>query len=53
MLQDVDQVMVMAVNPGWGGQSFIESALDKVTRLRAESTDAASTSKSRSMAAST
>jgi ribulose-phosphate 3-epimerase len=36
LLSEVDQVMVMAVNPGWGGQSFIEAALDKVTRLRAE-----------------
>jgi len=36
VLPDVDQVMVMAVNPGWGGQSFIESSLGKVTRLRAE-----------------
>ena len=36
VLPDVDQVMVMAVNPGWGGQSFIESSLAKVTRLRAE-----------------
>jgi ribulose-phosphate 3-epimerase len=30
----VDQVMVMAVNPGWGGQKFIPSALDKVSWLR-------------------
>ena len=36
VLPEVDQVMVMAVNPGWGGQSFIESSLAKVTRLRAE-----------------
>jgi ribulose-phosphate 3-epimerase len=36
VLPDVDQVMVMAVNPGWGGQSFIESSLGKVTRLKAE-----------------
>jgi ribulose-phosphate 3-epimerase len=36
VLPDVDQVMVMAVNPGWGGQSFIEASLNKVTRLRAE-----------------
>jgi len=36
VLPDVDQVMVMAVNPGWGGQSFIEASLAKVTRLRAE-----------------
>jgi ribulose-phosphate 3-epimerase len=36
VLPDVDQVMVMAVNPGWGGQSFIEASLGKVTRLKAE-----------------
>ena len=36
VLPDIDQVMVMAVNPGWGGQSFIEASLAKVTRLRAE-----------------
>jgi len=36
VLADVDQVMVMAVNPGWGGQSFIEASLGKVGRLKAE-----------------
>lgn len=34
VLPDVDQVMVMSVNPGWAGQRFIESALGKVERLR-------------------
>ena len=34
MLPDVDQVIVMSVNPGWSGQRFIESALSKVRRLR-------------------
>ena len=34
VLPALDQVMVMAVNPGWSGQSFIESALPKVRRLR-------------------
>ena len=34
VLGDIDQVMIMAVNPGWGGQSFIESSLDKVSQLR-------------------
>jgi ribulose-phosphate 3-epimerase len=34
VLGDIDQVMVMAVNPGWGGQSFIEASLDKVAWLR-------------------
>jgi ribulose-phosphate 3-epimerase len=36
VLGELDQVMVMAVNPGWGGQSFIPSALDKVKQLRGE-----------------
>ena len=30
-----DIVLCMTVNPGWGGQSFIESSPDKVERLRA------------------
>src|SRR3990172_4274680 len=34
ILPEVDQVMVMAVNPGWSGQKFIESALPKVRNLR-------------------
>lgn len=36
VLGDLDQVMVMAVNPGWGGQSFIPSALEKVAYFRKE-----------------
>jgi ribulose-phosphate 3-epimerase len=34
ILPYVDYVLLMSVNPGFGGQSFIESALDKVSRLR-------------------
>jgi ribulose-phosphate 3-epimerase len=30
----IDLVLVMSVNPGFGGQSFIESSLDKVRSLR-------------------
>lgn len=30
----VDYVLVMSVNPGFGGQSFIVAALDKIRRLR-------------------
>jgi ribulose-phosphate 3-epimerase len=30
----VDYVLVMSVNPGFGGQSFIGTALDKISRLR-------------------
>lgn len=32
---DLDLVLVMTVNPGFGGQSFIRSAIDKVRRTRA------------------
>jgi ribulose-phosphate 3-epimerase len=32
---DVDQVLCMTVNPGWGGQPFIDASLDKLRRLRA------------------
>ena len=35
VLYDVDQVLVMTVNPGFGGQSFIDSALAKIATLRA------------------
>ena len=34
MLGDVAQVLIMSVNPGFGGQSFIPSQLDKIRRLR-------------------
>ena len=34
ILMDVDYVLIMSVNPGFGGQSFIENALDKVRRLK-------------------
>ena len=34
VLREVDQVMLMAVNPGASGQAFIESTLPKVARLR-------------------
>jgi ribulose-phosphate 3-epimerase len=34
LLPDLDQVMVMAVNPGASGQPFIASVLSKVERLR-------------------
>jgi ribulose-phosphate 3-epimerase len=36
ILPEVDLVLVMTVNPGFGGQTFIESTLDKIVRLRAE-----------------
>jgi ribulose-phosphate 3-epimerase len=34
ILQDVDQVLVMTVNPGFGHQHFIETTLPKIRRLR-------------------
>ncbi|MFC4772485.1 ribulose-phosphate 3-epimerase [Enterococcus hermanniensis] len=33
VLADVDQVLVMTVNPGFGGQSFIESTVEKIAEL--------------------
>ncbi|HEU0198581.1 MAG TPA: ribulose-phosphate 3-epimerase [Nevskiaceae bacterium] len=35
VLDKLDIVLLMSVNPGFGGQSFIPSALDKLTRARA------------------
>lgn len=36
VIGDVDLILVMSVNPGFGGQSFIDGALDKLKRLRAK-----------------
>jgi ribulose-phosphate 3-epimerase len=33
--QTLDLALCMSVNPGWGGQAFIEASLDKLKRLRA------------------
>jgi len=33
LLQDLDMVLLMSVNPGFGGQSFIESVIPKAKRL--------------------
>jgi ribulose-phosphate 3-epimerase len=35
MLDELDLVLVMSVNPGFGGQLFIDSQLEKISRLRA------------------
>jgi len=35
-LDEIDLLLVMSVNPGWGGQSFIPEVLDKVRVARAE-----------------
>jgi ribulose-phosphate 3-epimerase len=34
VLDDIDLVLIMSVNPGFGGQSFIESALRKIEQAR-------------------
>lgn len=39
ILHVVDMVLIMSVNPGFGGQKFIPRALDKVRRLRALAPD--------------
>ena len=36
ILPSLDLVLVMTVNPGYGGQPFIEATLDKIADLRAE-----------------
>ena len=35
VLADLDQVLVMTVNPGFGGQAFIHSVVGKIRRVRA------------------
>ena len=34
VLEELDMVLIMSVNPGFGGQSFIESSLNKIKRLK-------------------
>ncbi|MFN8007115.1 MAG: ribulose-phosphate 3-epimerase [Terriglobia bacterium] len=34
ILEDLDLILIMTVNPGFGGQHFIESTLHKINRLR-------------------
>jgi ribulose-phosphate 3-epimerase len=35
LMRDIDLILVMSVNPGFGGQRFIDSQLDKLRALRA------------------
>jgi ribulose-phosphate 3-epimerase len=39
VLEDVDYVLIMSVNPGFGGQAFIPSSLDKIKALRQQIQD--------------
>jgi len=39
VLEDVDYVLIMSVNPGFGGQAFIPSSLDKIRALRQQIQD--------------
>lgn len=39
IIQDIDVVLIMSVNPGFGGQSFIEHSLEKVKKLKQLITD--------------
>lgn len=39
VLQYIDVVLIMSVNPGFGGQKFIEHSIDKITQLRRLITD--------------
>lgn len=34
IIQDLDMVLIMSVNPGFGGQKFIEQSLKKIEKLR-------------------
>jgi ribulose-phosphate 3-epimerase len=34
IIQDIDLVLIMSVNPGFGGQSFIENTYTKITQLK-------------------
>lgn len=34
IINDIDMVLLMSVNPGFGGQKFIENTIDKTKRLR-------------------
>ncbi len=36
ILKDIDMVLIMSVNPGFGGQKFIKQSLHKIKRLRME-----------------
>lgn len=35
VIQDLDLVLIMSVNPGFGGQKFIQQAIQKITKVKA------------------
>ena len=39
VLSEIDMVLIMSVNPGFGGQQFITASIDKIRRLRQIITD--------------
>jgi ribulose-phosphate 3-epimerase len=39
VLEDIDYVLIMSVNPGFGGQAFIPGSLDKIKALRQQIQD--------------
>ncbi len=43
VINDIDLVCIMSVNPGFGGQSFIENTYNKVTKLKALITEKGAT----------
>ena len=36
VLERLDFILIMTVNPGWGGQPFLPGMLDKIRAVRAE-----------------
>ncbi len=34
IVKDLDLILIMSVNPGWGGQKFIENSLSKISEAR-------------------
>jgi len=45
IIRDVDLVLIMSVNPGFGGQSFIEHSLQKIKELKSLITNTGSSAK--------